>query len=91
HCLVWCDSVPNLDRSIEHRSLREFAMRVVFQMAPDDSSRLIDTPQASKLGTNRAFYYSEDEGRLEKFRPYSPPSDGWLRSAGDLLKRKGSS
>ncbi len=48
-------------------------MRMLFQMSAADSSQLIDSPAAGRLGENRAFFYSEEQGRLEKFRPYSPP------------------
>ena len=54
-------------------------MRVLFQMSSNDSSSLIDAPTASKLGPNRALFFSEEEGRLEKFRPYSIPEQDWLQ------------
>jgi hypothetical protein len=78
HTLVWCDTVTNLNRSLERRALREFAMRVAFQMGAEDSANLLDSPLASKLGPHRALFYDEEEGRLEKFRPYGPPSAAWL-------------
>ena len=52
-------------------------MRVLFQMSAADSSTLIDSPAASRLGPNRAFFSSE-EGRLEKFRPYGVPSPAFV-------------
>ncbi|MBC7228221.1 MAG: AAA family ATPase [Thermoflexales bacterium] len=78
HTVVWCDTVTNLNRSLDRRSLREVAMRVVFQMSAEDSANLIDSPAASKLGPYRALFYDEDEGQLEKFRPYGIPSAKWL-------------
>jgi DNA segregation ATPase FtsK/SpoIIIE, S-DNA-T family len=39
---------------------------------------LIDAPAASKLGENRALYFSEEENRIEKFRPYGLPEHEWL-------------
>ncbi|MGQ9876122.1 MAG: FtsK/SpoIIIE domain-containing protein [Chloroflexus sp.] len=78
HTLVWCDTYTNLTRTLDRRSLREFEMRVVFQMNAEDSANLIDTPAASKLGPYRAFFYSDEEGRLEKFRPYGLPTNDWL-------------
>lgn len=78
HTLVWCDTVTNLNRTLERRLLREFALRVAFQMSAEDSSTLLDSPAASKVGPNRAYLYSEDEGRLEKFRPYGLPPAAWL-------------
>jgi len=78
HTVVWCDSLNNLNRTFDRQALREFEMRVLFQMSANDSSTLIDAPGASKLGPNRALYFSEEEGRLEKFRPYGLPTDEWL-------------
>jgi S-DNA-T family DNA segregation ATPase FtsK/SpoIIIE len=78
HTVVWCDTLTNLNRTLDRRALREFAMRVVFQMSAEDSANLVDTPAGSKLGPYRALFYGEDEGRLEKFRSYALPSDAWL-------------
>ncbi len=78
HTIVWCDSLNNLNRTFERQGMREFEILVLFQMSANDSSTLIDSPAASKLGPNRALYFSEEEGRLEKFRPYGPPTDDWL-------------
>ena len=75
HVLTWCDTVSNLNRTLDRQGMGEFEMRVLFQMSAADSSQLIDSPAAGRLGENRAFFYSEEQGRLEKFRPYSPPED----------------
>jgi S-DNA-T family DNA segregation ATPase FtsK/SpoIIIE len=83
--LVWCDTLNNLQRALDRQALREFEMRVLFQMSAADSSNLIDSPQASKLGLHRAFYYSEDQGRLEKFRPYGAVTEPWLEVVRRLL------
>jgi hypothetical protein len=76
--VVWCDTLNNLNRAVDRQGLREFEMRVLFQMSAADSSNLIDSPLASKLGFHRALFYTEDQGRLEKFRPYGPPAETWL-------------
>ncbi len=70
HTIVWCDSVNNLNRTLDRQGLKEFENRILFQMSSNDSSTLIDNPAASKLGENRALYFSEEENRVEKFRPY---------------------
>jgi hypothetical protein len=88
HTLAWCDTYTNLTRTLDRRALREFEMRVVFQMGAEDSSNLIDVPAASKLGPYRAFYFSEEEGRLEKFRPYDLPSEAWLTWVGERLRER---
>ena len=78
----------NLNRYFTHQQLREFEMRVLFQMSPTDSSDLIDSPAASKLGRNRAFFASEEQNRLEKFRPYGVPSEEWIKNVGEGLRRR---
>lgn len=78
HLLVWCDSYNNVERWFSRQVLREFEMRVAFQMSAADSSNLIDAPAAARLGANRALVYSDERGTTEKFRPYGPPSAEWL-------------
>jgi DNA segregation ATPase FtsK/SpoIIIE, S-DNA-T family len=80
HTMIWCDSVNNMNRTLDRQGLKEFENRILFQMSANDSSTLIDTPAASKLGENRAMYYSEEENRFEKFRPYGVPELTWLES-----------
>jgi hypothetical protein len=80
HTIVWCDSVNNLNRTFDRQALKEFENRILFQMSANDSSALIDAPAASKLGENRALYFSEEENRIEKFRPYGVPTPAWLES-----------
>ncbi len=88
HLIAWCDTVGNLNRHFTHQILREFEMRVLFQMSPTDSGHMLDAPHASKLGPHRAFFASEEQNRLEKFRPYGLPSAEWLSHAGELLARR---
>jgi hypothetical protein len=78
HTLAWCDNFTNVQRTLDRQGLREFEMRVLFQMSAADSSSLIDSPAAGKLGLFRAIYYSEDKGQPEKFRPYGLPEAAWL-------------
>lgn len=86
HALVWCDTPSNLGRTFDRQTLRDFELRVLFQMSAGDSSNLIDSPAASKLGLHRAYFYSEEQDRLEKFRPYGLPSADWLEWAERRLK-----
>jgi S-DNA-T family DNA segregation ATPase FtsK/SpoIIIE len=80
HTILWCDSVNNMNRTLDRQGMKEFENRILFQMSANDSSTLIDTPAASKLGENRALYYSEEENRIEKFRPYGVPERAWLEA-----------
>jgi DNA segregation ATPase FtsK/SpoIIIE-like protein len=78
HVLVWCDTPIALERTLDRTSMREFDHRVLFQMSAADSSNLIDSPAANKLGFYRALSYSEEQGVMEKFRPYALPGQAWL-------------
>jgi DNA segregation ATPase FtsK/SpoIIIE, S-DNA-T family len=84
HTIIWCDSVNNMNRTLDRQGMKEFENRILFQMSANDSSTLIDNPAASKLGENRALYYSEEANRTEKFRPYGLPELTWLE---DVKKR----
>ena len=88
HFIIWCDVLTNLNRSIDRQLLREFAMRVLFQMNVNDSSTLMDTPAASRLGRNRALYLTEEQSFAEKFRPYGLPSAEWLKMLKSHLEAK---
>jgi hypothetical protein len=61
---------------------------VLFQMSATDSSTLMDTPAASKLGRTRALFLTEETERAEKFRPYGLPSAEWLDSACERLRSR---
>jgi hypothetical protein len=88
YTLVWCDTPNNVNRALDRQGLREFEMRVLFQMSAADSSNLIDSPVASKLGTHRALFYTEERGQPEKFRPYGLPTDEWLAWVRDQMGKK---
>ena len=77
--LLWCDTLVNLQRSLDRQTLREFDQRVLMQMSAADSSSLMDNPAAAKLGAQRALFYTEDLGKIEKFRPYALPSTKWIK------------
>jgi S-DNA-T family DNA segregation ATPase FtsK/SpoIIIE len=88
HTLVWCDSYNNANRWLDRQAMRDFEMRVLFQMSAADSSNLMDSPAASRLGGHTALFYSEERGQAEKFRPYGMPRDNWLNwVAGQLAVR----
>ena len=88
HALVWCDSFNNVSRWLERSTLRDFELRVLLQMSASDSSNLMDSPAASRLGPHLALLHSEEQGFAEKFRPYGPPSEAWLATVKEQLKRR---
>jgi hypothetical protein len=62
--------------------------RILFQMSAADSSHLLDSPIANRLGRNRALYDTDELGQPEKSRPYGLPSLAWLE---DVKRRCGDS
>jgi S-DNA-T family DNA segregation ATPase FtsK/SpoIIIE len=85
HVLAWADTLSTLERIVDRQTLREFDHRVLFQMSAADSSNLIDSPIANQLGLHRALLFSEEQGGLEKFRPYDALPDDWLADVGRKL------
>ena len=88
HGIVWCDSYSNLSRWITQATLREFEIRVAFQMNSADSSSLIDSPAAARLGGHRALLFQRETGKSEKLRPYAVPSQDWLEWVATQFKKK---
>ncbi|MCH8805768.1 MAG: DNA translocase FtsK [Planctomycetes bacterium] len=88
HVLAWSDTLATLERTLDRQSIGEFDFRVLFQMSAADSSNLIDTPEANRLGFYRAMLYSEERGLLEKFRPYATFDEPWLAHARQCLHRR---
>jgi S-DNA-T family DNA segregation ATPase FtsK/SpoIIIE len=78
HVLVWCDTLANFQRTLDRQTLKEFDARVILQMSAADSSLLTDSAAGSQLGPHRAILQREDHGVLEKFRPFTQPSETWL-------------
>lgn len=88
HVLTWCDTPASLERTLDRASMREFDHRILFQMSATDSSNLIDSPLANKLGFHRALAYSEEQGTLEKFRPYALPTAEFLKRVAERLSAR---
>lgn len=75
---AWCDGYQTAQRWLGRELMGRFETRVLFAMNANDSSNLIDSPVAGRLGPNRALLYRGDLGTIDKFRPYKSLSPGWL-------------
>ncbi|MEM8947285.1 MAG: FtsK/SpoIIIE domain-containing protein [Planctomycetota bacterium] len=85
HVLVWCDSYNGLTRFVDRMTLREIDYRVAMQMSAADSTSLIDSPAAGRIGEQRAVFYRDDLGTQVKFRPYGKPTSDWLTWSAEQL------
>ena len=80
HAWIWVDNGASLSRAADRATLREFDWRVLFQCSAADSSALIDSGVASRLGPSRALLHDELSGRNEKFRPWTLKGQPALRA-----------
>ena len=88
HCAIWCDVFSNFERVFQRNDIDEFSLRVALQMSESDSRSLIDSDAANRLGNFRAVFFDDEKhGRLEKFRPYSQITKGWLENIARELKK----
>ncbi|MBP7052196.1 MAG: AAA family ATPase [Phycisphaerae bacterium] len=85
HTLAWANTLSTLERTLDRQTIHEFDHRVLFQMSAADSSNLIDSPIANQLGLHRALLHSEEQGGIERFRPYDAIRDDWLADVGRKL------
>ncbi len=90
HTLVWCDTLSSLKKMLGDSPLEHFDNRVVFRVpSKEDSIALIGEADAVELSQERAFLFSSEKGRLEKFLPYDRPSKEWLEWAASEIRQKG--
>ncbi len=85
--ICWCDTANSLARWFDRASQHEFANRVLTQMSANDSSLLIESTAAARLGLHRALFFDEERGTIEKFRPYAQPSAETLSELISQLSR----
>ena len=90
HTILWIDTFNNYNRFVERSVQREFENKVLFQMSQMDSTQLIETQAAGRLGEKRAIMHREESGQIEKFRPWGLMSKEWLVEQGERLADRSS-
>ena len=88
HLLAWADSLATAERVFKRGGLAHFDLRVALQMNDKESTDLLGSPIAARLGENRALFRHEDweSGRMEKFKPYALPEEETLARLVALLR-----
>lgn len=76
--LVQVDTMDNFSKNLDDNLLKEFSQRIASQMNPDNSVKVIGNQKAAKLGSNRAWYYDDNENTMIKFKPYELPTLSWV-------------
>lgn len=80
HTIIWSDRLNTLGSIVGSGSmydtLAQFGHRVALQMSSDESVNFLGGSHAAKLGSERAYYRSEQwpSDVLDKFKPYALPA-----------------
>ena len=70
HNFIWCESANVCSTAFQRSTMRQFELRLLFQMSSGDSSDLIDDGSASRLGLHHALLCNLETLQRDKFRPY---------------------
>ena len=89
HTLAWCSTHDNFMDVLPERVLAQFDNRVVFPSSSrEEMQTLLDRADIPEIDSGQALFFSRDELRLEKFRPFPPPSKTWLQEMARHIQRK---
>ncbi len=78
--LIWGENYSTVARWLSRTALRELEIRLLMQMSGNDSTHLIDSIAASRLGEQVMLVYDEATGQEQRFRPFNTQ---WLE---DILR-----
>ena len=89
HTLAWCSTHDNFVDVLNERVLAQFDNRVIFPSSSrEEMQALLDRTDIPEIGSGQALFFSRDELRLEKFRPFPPPSKTWLQEVAQNIQHK---
>jgi hypothetical protein len=76
HTLLWCDSYNNVNRWLDRQALRDFEMRVLFQMSAAEirATSWTARPPAVSAGTRR-FFIAKSAAKWRNFGPMARRGD----------------
>ena len=69
--LIWGENYSTIARWLSRTALRELEIRLLMQMSGNDSTHLIDSIAASRLGEQVMLVYDEATGQEHRFRPFN--------------------
>jgi hypothetical protein len=70
HTVLWCDSASTLGRWLSRAMIRELEIRLLMQMSANDSTNLVESISANRLGEQLMLVFDEASGIEQKFRPF---------------------
>ncbi len=70
HVVIWAENYSTVNRWLSRTSLREVEVRLLMQMGANDSTNLIESVAASRLGEHVMLVHDEATGQSQGFRPF---------------------
>ena len=70
HTMIWAESYSTVQRWLSRLSMREIEIRLLMQMSANDSTNLVDSIAASRLGDHVMLLFDEATGQEQRFRPF---------------------
>jgi DNA segregation ATPase FtsK/SpoIIIE, S-DNA-T family len=82
HTLIWAENYSTVNRWLSRTAMREIEIRIAMQMSANDSTNLLDSVAASRLGDHVLLMVDEATGQERKFRPFTAETLGEIASWG---------
>ncbi len=80
---IWAENYSTVNRWLSRTALREIEIRALMQMSANDSTNLIDSVAASRLGDHVMLVHDDAAGQQQGFRPFEFDSltelDAWIK------------
>jgi DNA segregation ATPase FtsK/SpoIIIE, S-DNA-T family len=83
HTMIWAENYSTVNRWLSRTALREIEVRLLMQMSANDSTNLIDSVAASRLGDRVMLVHDDATGQQQGFRPFDVES---LSSLGEWVQ-----
>ncbi|MCR9295882.1 MAG: FtsK/SpoIIIE domain-containing protein [bacterium] len=74
YVMIWAENYSTVNRWLSRTALREIEVRLLMQMSASDSTNLVDSIAASRLGEHVMLLFDEATGQEQRFRPYAADS-----------------
>lgn len=85
HVVIWAENYSTVNRWLSRTAMREIEIRLLMQMGANDSTNLIESVAASRIGENVMLAHDEATGQDQGFRPFNFDTLGelsrWITSA----------
>lgn len=78
HVIAWFDRPAGLDKRLDRGEQREFGLRLVGHLSPNDASSLTDTENAAALKAGQGLFADIDRTTEIKVRKFALPTAGWI-------------